>query len=336
MPLKRKSISILGVNHVIETAKKFGIPIEDFLKQINIDETMIPVLETRVDFEILVKIFKFCEKQYGPAFPLHLARENPIGKFTLIDYAMANCENLGEAYKTLVKYWNLASEVSEQKLQIINGEVSLGTKHPKAVMDYIPNIVESTLFHFLNIGRTLTKTEWKPNRVLLQNSATDKLEYSKLFKAPVFNDQDETVLIFDPLILELPIVGADSALKKVLDSTAKKIQARLPKFENFSDKVAKTIKQNLESQNYQIEYIADELKISVRTMQRKLKQESTTYNEILTKVRLSSAEALLQQEIFTIEEISLLLGYNDPSAFYKLFKKQLGKTPEEFRQQQTN
>lgn len=329
----RKSISVLGINHVIETAKKFGIPIEDFLKQVDIDETMIPELETRVDFKILVKIFKFCEEEYGPRFPLHVAREIPIGKFSLIDYAMANCENLGEAYKTLVKYWNLASNISQHSLVVYEGEARLGTTYPKSVLESLPSLVESTLFHFLNIGRAITKTEWVPNKVLLQNGATDVDEYSKTFKAPVYNNQHVSFLIFESTLLDLPVIGASRELKTVLESAARKLHAKLPHSEGIIDSVSGIIKNNLESKNYSIEKIAEELNLSVRTLQRKLKNASISYNEILSKVRLSYAETLLLEGNLNIYEISLLLGYKDPSAFYKFLKQQLGKTPDEYRKE---
>lgn len=331
MKTQKKSLSALGIVNLIETAKKFGIPIQPILDRYNIEENMLPTLESRIDFDDFAEIFNYCQNYYGPKFPLHMAKETQVGKFSVLDYAIANCAALGEAYQTLVKYWNLISSVSNYKLKIIDNKVYLGTRYPDYLMRKAPTLVEMTISRILNLGRAITETEWIPNKVLLQNSLTDAREYEKTFKTVVLNDQRESTIIFDKLLLDLPVKQSNKELKKIMEASTKRLYSTLPGNDGILKAVIQAIKHNLEPQKFSIENIANKLNLSVRTLQRKLSDIGTSYNEVLVKIRAADAEILLAEKGITIDQIASLLGYNDVSAFYKFFKKQFGCTPEEYR-----
>jgi AraC-like DNA-binding protein len=292
---------------------------------------MIPTLESRVNFDDFADIFNYCQKHYGPKFALHLAKENPIGKFSVLDYAIANCATLGEAYQTLAKYWSLVSAVSNYKIHINENEVWLGARYPEYLMKKAPAVAEMTIFHILNLGRAITETDWVPNKILLQNSATDKNEYKKTFKCPVYNDQKECVLVFDKLLMKLPVRNSSKELRRLMEASARKLQSNLSSELDILSDVITAIKHNLNSHTYEIENVAKELGMSVRTLQRKLKEVSYSYNDLLAKIRIADAQILLAENDFSISEISALLGYKDLSSFYRFFKKQMGQTPDEYR-----
>lgn len=80
--------------------------------------------------------------------------------------------------------------------------------------------------------------------------------------------------------------------------------------------------------------IADQLKISERTLQRHLAIEGTTFQIILSETRKDKAEKLLKQNILSIQEISNLLGYADVSHFSRAFKNWTNYTPKAYRNTQ--
>lgn len=53
--------------------------------------------------------------------------------------------------------------------------------------------------------------------------------------------------------------------------------------------------------------------------------------EYLTKVRIAHAKELLRNPALSIKEICILSGYSDPNYFSRIFKKQEGLTPSEYR-----
>jgi AraC-like DNA-binding protein len=77
--------------------------------------------------------------------------------------------------------------------------------------------------------------------------------------------------------------------------------------------------------------LADHFNCSSRQLQRKLKDEGTSYRELLDKVRMDLAEQYITRNNFTITETAYLLGYSDPNNFSRAFKKWMGVSPGSFR-----
>ena len=77
--------------------------------------------------------------------------------------------------------------------------------------------------------------------------------------------------------------------------------------------------------------IADALHVSNRTLQRKLKEEGTSFIDLLQDARLSLAKKYLAQPQRSIVEIAFLLGFSEPSTFSRAFKRWTGSAPAEYR-----
>lgn len=73
------------------------------------------------------------------------------------------------------------------------------------------------------------------------------------------------------------------------------------------------------------------LALSARTLQRRLSEESTGFAELLDDVRRERALALLEAPDLTVSQISFLLGYSEPAAFFRAFRRWTGATPQEVR-----
>ena len=77
--------------------------------------------------------------------------------------------------------------------------------------------------------------------------------------------------------------------------------------------------------------VALELKTSVRSLQRQLASEETSFQIVLAEARREHAEKLLKSTRLSIQEISNILGYADISHFTRAFKKWVGLTPTIYR-----
>jgi AraC-like DNA-binding protein len=78
--------------------------------------------------------------------------------------------------------------------------------------------------------------------------------------------------------------------------------------------------------------IAQELGMSERTLRRRLEDEATSFREVVEMVRRHRAEQLLQEGRATITEIAFLLGFSDPSAFSRAFRRWHQVGPREYRE----
>jgi AraC-like DNA-binding protein len=79
------------------------------------------------------------------------------------------------------------------------------------------------------------------------------------------------------------------------------------------------------------EVVAQTLHLSQRTLQRRLQEEGTSYQQLLDDTRRELAEQYLGQVDLTLLEVAYLLGFADPSNFFRAFRRWFGETPGEYR-----
>ena len=120
-----------------------------------------------------------------------------------------------------------------------------------------------------------------------------------------------------------------------LFSISPKIKAReitLNSFdEHFIERVIKIVEDNISNVNLDIAFLEEELKMSNMQMYRKLKSlTNLSGNEFIKNIRLKRAVQLLESENYNIAEVAYKVGFNDPSYFTRIFKKQYGKVPSEY------
>lgn len=81
-----------------------------------------------------------------------------------------------------------------------------------------------------------------------------------------------------------------------------------------------------------IDHLLDQTSVSMPHLCRTLKAKTgKTPSELVHLARMTNARKLLLSTDLTIDQISIELGYEDPSYFYRTFKRQMGVSPKEFR-----
>jgi len=104
--------------------------------------------------------------------------------------------------------------------------------------------------------------------------------------------------------------------------------------DRFLQDVFKTIKDNLNNENFGVEDIANSVGFSRSQLHRKLKALSNrSANQLITEIRLNEAHRMLKLKIGTVSEIAYAVGYSNLSYFTKSFKEKFGHVPSKFMQQ---
>lgn len=142
---------------------------------------------------------------------------------------------------------------------------------------------------------------------------------------------------FNASLLEVRVKNILENRRKLreLFSTSPKIRPREITLnssdEHFLERVIKIVEDNMGNINLDIAFLEAELKMSNMQLYRKLKSlTNLSGNEFIKNVRLKKAVQLLETESFNVSEIAYKVGFNDPSYFSRIFKKQYGKTPSDY------
>ncbi|MEN8248542.1 MAG: AraC family transcriptional regulator, partial [Bacteroidota bacterium] len=98
--------------------------------------------------------------------------------------------------------------------------------------------------------------------------------------------------------------------------------------DQFLETIHKIIEDNIDNENFSVEDLAEGVGLSRSMLHRKLKKlTGKSANKLITETRLSKAKELLENDIATASEIAYKVGFNDPSYFFKVFKKQYKVSP---------
>jgi AraC-like DNA-binding protein len=170
-----------------------------------------------------------------------------------------------------------------------------------------------------------------PVRVILQRPTPPCADrFNTFFAAPIEYEAPDNRLCFEPHLVNQPLMTSHPELARINDQTVIDYLARFDR-SNITMKVRARIIEQLPGGTPHQVSIADDLHVSLRSLQRKLKDEETTFKILLEDTRRELAMQYLREEHRSVGEIAYLLGFSEPSNFTRSFRRWAGCSPAEFR-----
>ncbi|HBM85016.1 MAG TPA: AraC family transcriptional regulator [Halieaceae bacterium] len=158
-------------------------------------------------------------------------------------------------------------------------------------------------------------------------------KYADLFQCPLTFGQPRDLLYFDASCLAWPVVHNEHSLQDFLRTAP--YQLLLMDDRESHGRVAAQVSAMLGHDFSQgvpaFETISQALEMSPPTLRRKLRREGTTFQALKDAARCEAARLALDRPDGSIEDVALRLGFTDPSAFHRAFRKWTGQTPGQYR-----
>jgi AraC-like DNA-binding protein len=157
------------------------------------------------------------------------------------------------------------------------------------------------------------------------------IEHGALLKCKVYKATDTYIEISKSLLVRENIHADKKLFEQHLAQAKKVISKRIQRLELYAA-VRSAIDECLLQRCATQENVANQLNLSIRNLQRRLKEAGATYQIILDDSREALALNLIKDQNMPLYEISFLVGFTEPSAFYKAFRRWTGKRPGDYRQ----
>lgn len=100
---------------------------------------------------------------------------------------------------------------------------------------------------------------------------------------------------------------------------------------NFMLRAYAFVRANLSGVRLTVEYIADEFGMSVRTFQRRLDEENSSFSQLIDQVRKEEAKKLISNDNISITDVAISLGFSRPGTLSRAFRRWFDQSPEQYR-----
>jgi AraC-like DNA-binding protein len=154
--------------------------------------------------------------------------------------------------------------------------------------------------------------------------------YRDLLGVP-FRAGESTGVTFSAADASRPFLTANEEMWRVFEPELRRRLAALDRVESTTDRVRAALLELLPAGRPDAGAVARRLALSSRTLQRRLAGEGTTFQAVLDRTRLALAHSYLNRPEVTVAEVAFLLGYDEPSSFYRAFHRWSGTTPQQAR-----
>ena len=152
------------------------------------------------------------------------------------------------------------------------------------------------------------------------------------FPCPVEFDRDINSVTFSARHLDAELVRDEAQLEEFLPLAPYHIVIEpLAAERSVTHRIREILGNDLRGELPSFEDLTGLLNMSARTLRRRLEKEGTSYQRIKDNARRDVAISLLSRDGLTVSEVAEQVGFSDPSAFHRSFKKWTGQSPGSYR-----
>jgi len=251
----------------------------------------------------------------------------------LLYAVLMNSPTVEKALGKFCRYHCILSNVVHPRL-IDTGKtpkITLDTSYPKVMLGRGQEAFILSLF--AAIIDKLTGSRDNITEVRFSHPPPENIDfYHRIFECPMKFHSRESALLVARSAMDKSVFLANPELLSKLEIMALRHAGQLSIENTVRYKVALVLSRILANGDKpSIGAIAKALALSTRLLQQKLKNEQTSYRELLSQVRKETAIRLLEDRENTITDITFILGFSEQSSFTHAFLRWTGTTPGQYR-----
>jgi AraC-like DNA-binding protein len=265
-----------------------------------------------------------------PAIGLRLGSEERPENYSPIAIAALFTRSFRDALNRVARYKRLTSP-QEIRMSERGKDCAVEFVWLLAEIAESPIWIDACFAWTVTIGRRGIGRNIHPSRVELRSHVPDQKPYQTFFDCPVKFGARQNRLFFRAEDLDQPFITHNEDL---LEAIAPQLETELRQYlanASLKEQAKGILKRSLAGQRPRLEDVAVELRMSARTLQRKLLEDGTTFHTVMEEARHEMAQHYLRQPSLELNETAYLLGYEDPNSFIRAFHKWEGTSPGEWR-----
>jgi AraC-like DNA-binding protein len=310
------------------------VPLLPLLGAAGIAPQMLDTPEAPVALSKVVALIADSASRLGvPDFGLRLSRHQDIGVLGPVELLALHSATVGEA---------LAAIAANMPYHCPGLQVALGPDAERAGFSQIRIAVADDgsrpLRHMVELYfgvieqflRSVTGDGGAGWRIAFRHdSPLAPVHYGAYFAATVSLRQSCDKLSFPSRLLGVPIAPSGSALQVAAQRYVSNLRRRFPL--DITHQVETLVERQLAAGGGSLKQVARQLGLHERTLQRRLKEQDSYFEDIVDRVRRRHAEQYLPHNAIPLVQVAALLGYTEQSSFVRACRRWFGRAPQACR-----
>lgn len=315
--------------------KKYNLEKKDFFKKNNLELSLVANPNSMIDISIIKSLIVYMlHKEKNYTFLYDLAKLSTPTRLGVLGYIMLHSKDVFEALNKFCTYYKLIGKRIEPIFTTCDEgyKIVIVLKDDKGLfLDFKEYNALIHLFSILHLINHIIPININPLKInLIQKIPSFELKNSEIVGIKTHFSQEETAIYFDKSIKDIQTISANEKLLKIFEKEAEETLGFKLSQDNFKEKISSFILVSSTQLDISLDSVAIKVELSPRVLQKRLKEEGTTFSKLLLQVRKKLSIYYLSKDM-DFHTLSLNLGYIDLSSFFRAFKKWYGVTPSEYK-----
>ncbi|MDO6823751.1 AraC family transcriptional regulator [Marinobacter sp. 1_MG-2023] len=328
-------ISVLYVSVLLRAAEAEGVNLEDLTRRFQLNEQTLTSPAARISIPRFMRLGHAAIQACGnAALGLRMgALSRPVDA-GIAGLAGESSSTAGAAAQTIIRYSLLTSRNSRgtPKAEPENRRLQFYSIRPYNAFNYF--VVDSVLSAWTQFLRSVTGQWDVLERVTIEypSRGLDEM-FEGWFHCPVqFGAAMNSVTVRQEVWNQGTVQAQPAMHEKLIQICDAEIQ-EIQRGWTTGDRVRRLLTPLFRGETPSLETIASRLGVTPWTLQRQLSSENTGFRELVDSTRKQLARDYIRETETSLSEIAWLLGFSNPAALHKAYRRWFGLSPGEHRKQ---
>ena len=334
--------SMVGAGYAkgfLDFAVSKGASREKLLARAQIEARDVEDLDNRIPLARYVALIEAgAELLNEPAIALQYGEAVRMQEISIVGLICEACETTIDVGAQLNRYWRLVLDGDESAaagiVRLVRNDDGLWMEVTSLTFSGNPLITESEFARLVWNTRIMFASNPEFQKIgfpmaihFTHDEPGHRAEYDRIFQVPVVFGAAWNAMRIDPRFLSLKQPPVNRYVFGVLSARAEALLKSLESSKTTRGQVESLLIPIMHSGDPNVERIAEKMGVSRPTLYRKLKAEGVTFEKVLDELRHKMALNYLNGKKVSVNETAYLVGFSDPSAFSRAFRRWTGTSP---------